>query len=63
MRTEEEIKEELARLKIEMDKYNHLALTEPDINKSTEHYRKVNRDAVRYWAIRWVMEWEEGTPE
>ena len=57
------IKEELARLEIEMDKYNYLAVNEPDISKSAEHYRKVSRDAIRYWAIRWVMGWEKEIPQ
>lgn len=55
----EEIKEELSRLQIEMDKYSLLALNEKDIKRSTEYYLKANRDATRYWAIRWVIEWEK----
>ena len=59
MRTEQEIKAELERLKIEMDKYDKLALTEKNVKKSTEYYTKSHERGIRYWAIRWAMEWEE----
>jgi hypothetical protein len=49
MRTEEEIKEELARL--------------DEIMARTGNEDPYNRSAVRYWAIRWVMGWEKEIPE
>jgi hypothetical protein len=64
MRTEQEIKNELERLKIEMDKYNKLALTNTSPYRSTEHFHtKANNAAIRYLAIRWVMGWENEIPK
>ena len=51
MRTKKEIKDELQRLEIEMDKYNDVK----------DGYM-ANKSAIRYWAIRWVMEWEKDIP-
>ena len=54
----EAIKEELDRLKIEMDKYNHLE-KEYWGSIANVYSDKANRAAIRYWAIRWVMGWEK----
>jgi hypothetical protein len=56
------IKAELDRLGIEMDKNNFLARNEPDPQKSARYYRKTQDEAIRYWAIRWVMGWEKEIP-
>lgn len=54
------IKSELARLKIEMDKYTKLSLEARGNDCLTVAYTdKANRAAIRYWAIRWVMGWNE----
>lgn len=58
-----DIKAELDRLKIEMDKYTKLAMTAPLIKQSTEYYTKSHEKGIRYWAIRWVMGWENEVPE
>ena len=49
-RTIEEIIEELARLQILKD----------NARAGTEEFDRAN---IRYWAIRWVMGWENEIPE
>ena len=50
MRTEEEIRAELKRLKAILD----------GKEKCTAH--ELNNAPIRYWAIRWVMGWEKEIP-
>lgn len=63
MRTEEEVKDELKRLKIEMDRNNTLAMKAGNIIKSNSYSDKAQDAAIRYWAIRWVMGWEQISAE
>jgi hypothetical protein len=56
------IKEELARIKAEIDSFNTLALQEKDTINSNNYNDSAQRRAIRYWAIRWVMGWEKEIP-
>ena len=46
-----------------MDKYNKLAMTTTYNSDSTKYYTKAHDLGVRYWAIRWVMGWENEIPK